>query len=458
MKKTSVQLLTVLLLAVSLVLTATPSSAQSIFGVPIEADFGGQATAYDSFDDDYAVAAIRQPSPLNPDLVLDLVLGSGGPSRASFSASWLNLKYSDFEVVAVIPDEEGYAIFVNHFGTRTELWTSYVVKISRSFPVVLWSKKLVNPKNPEDGFVRIRQAVYDDGAYAVVGALDDAFFGAETFAGYISASGLLSWSRTYDFGLGETEIDVELLSVIEADGDGFVVGGWITDFASDDLTEIVLTRLDSQGNPVKAVHLRDYWANFTLPLMNAQGVPDTTGGFYAVGLSSAGHIAFLGVDPSLSAFTALSISLGGSYTPIAADFISFGGALAVLREGSGPAEHVLLVNTLQFIYFPPLLHDYGVLSGASNIELKSVEGAPVGALVSGSGDVPGIAGDAALLTWTSGLGEISPCMPAYIKYRIFSQVHSTELDVTSGIPPLATVDEPLYLWSNKKTFEVGVCE
>ena len=456
MKKTFVLLLAALL-PVSLVLTATPAPAQSIFGVPIAEGIGGQATAYDAVDDDYVVASIREVSPLGTALFLDLVQGTG-PSRASFSASWLDLKYSQFEVVAVVPDEEGFAVFVNHYGTQTELWTSYVVKISRGFPFVLWSKKLTNPKNPESGFVRVRQAVYDDGAYAVVGALDNSFFGAETFAALLGPDGGLSWIRTYDFDLGETSVDVELLSVVEADGGGFVVGGWITDIKSDDIAEVVMMRLEIHGNSVRAVHLQNLWANFTLPLMSAQGVPNTTGGFYALGKRTSGDVTFLGTNTNLDALSALSVSVGGDFTPIDADFVGQGSAAAVLQSGQGPARHLLQLYTMGYSFFPPKLYDFNALGGASNVELRWVEANSSKALVSGTGDVPGIFGDAALMTWTNSLGQLKGCVPAENKYQSFGRVASIDLDVTSGSPTVVTVDEPLYLWSHQSTFEVSACE
>jgi len=402
---------------------------------------GGQAGAVDRYGDQFVLAGLRQISPLYSNLALDLVLRptSGIAIRYSYTAAFLDLKYSDFEILTIIPSFNQYAVFLNKLSTPTDIWSGYVLFIDRNDPTLVTAFRVSNLGGGEGGFLRFRDVVALKGGYGVLGALEDGLIGASTFLAKMTSGGI-SWSNTYPMPQ-----QVEYFSVTR-DSSNLVAGGWIADLESDDIAETVLLQVSQNtGAPVRAKHYQDIWGNFDMPVETSAGQPNTTAAVHVAATTSGTDVLFFSVDSQLVPSLGSRVELGQYLSPREISLLPGDGALAILDDGSGSPHHVLRVpNFTSGPKTDTVLYDFDALPNLSSTNLTSLsQGASYSLVVGGTYDTlswpPGYK---VLAARTSASGAMDYCVPAVTTPAPVAQeiatvsLAFTQLPITLGFEPI----------------------
>lgn len=372
----------ILVIATLAPLLAPPAAAQPyiIYYPSLEVGQAAPQTTYDALQGRVVVASIRQPSPLHPNLVLDLTVHpvlTQGPTTYVYSAAFLNLKYSDFEIVDVLGDGQGYVVFLNRLSTPTDTWSSWAVRVDAATFAVSWARQILPPTG-EQGFLRVREAIRVKGGYTVLAALDGQEFDADTIVIRLNGSGDVAWAKSYQ--LPES---VELFT-LAANGLDLMAGGWISDFASDDVGNVALLRIDAfTGNLLDAATY-DAWADFDLAMAFGKSAPGTQGRLYIAGKHGGYDAMFFPVDKYLTALLGTGIQIGSGSSVEDFLFLPSGDLLALTHSWGGSDKTLTVPGTIGGGTAAPFLTSVASSFTSGQVALTSVDAAGSAALVGGA--------------------------------------------------------------------------
>ncbi len=380
-----------LVLAISLAGLAAPMARAQfpMFALypQVQPVWAHQAAAQDRFDDQFVVAGLHQVSTwpnATPQLALDLILRPvAGPTlRYLYLADFLTFKYSDFEMVAVATNPWQYAVFLNHYGTQTHAWSTYVFFISRSDPTQVSAVRLLGTNGQ---MVRLRAVAAMKASFGILGTLDDGtILGSPTFLGLLGSSGL-AWARQYS---AAEQIELGSLTV---DGQGLVAGGWISDFDSWDIGEAVMLKAAiSDGSVLAAKHYEDVYTNLTMPVQSRSGISGGDNLVHAVAKSGGPadpyDLTFFSVDPGLQPVAAARVWTNGDLTPIDLAHAQDGVSLTIVSGGGGGAQYLLrLDQDPTSLVGSAELYDLATMPGGwQGADLRTLDQGPNGVVAAGS--------------------------------------------------------------------------
>lgn len=380
----------------------------------LDGAYGDPHGAYDSSRDRWLVASVRPYNPFTQDMALDVTVKD--PAQAartySFIASFLDAKHAHFEIVEVISDGEGYAIFLNKLIEKTGHWSSWVVHLDADLLVVDWARRIQSNVDP-DAYLRVRDAVGLRGGYAVVVGFNDPFpdppAPASSAVLRLDDSGSVLWSRAY-------ELPREVALVAVSYGlDGLVVGGWISEILADDIQGLVLLKVELHtGALLTAAQYEGVVVLDDLAMAQSVGSANTTGGLYVAGRSDGNDVTFLPVDSSLLAGTATRMATGSNYRPVEFAFTAAGDLVAAMQSYF-PGDLVLTVPApLTGGTGTPILSDLSPMFPADGVEISTADRVGNEVLLTGYQEEHVSAPtDPVNVISTDGSGLLDSCVPAY---------------------------------------------
>jgi hypothetical protein len=376
----------------------------------------GAHGAYDTSRDRWVMASIREiPGGDFWEAHLDLTIKEPSQVARTYSLSsvFLGLKQAEFEIVDLIYDGEGYAVFINKFSSDLGgHWASWVVHVDADFLYVDWAKQIQVSGDP-GAYLRVRDAESMRGGYAVVAALGDTYpyppAPPVTVVARLDGAANVLWSRTY-------ELPREIAWVEVSYGpDGLVVGGWISELQADDPQGLVLMRLETHtGAFLTAAQYEGVVALDDVAMAQSVGSSNTTGGLYVAGRSANNDVTFFPVDSSLLAGTATRMVTGSGFRPIEFVFNPSGDLVAVMQSYF-PGDLVLTVPApLTGGTGTPVLSDLSPMYPADGVEVLSADRAGDSVMLVGYQDGHSSAStDPVTLIFTDTAGYLDSCVPAY---------------------------------------------
>jgi len=414
------------------------------------------ASAYDRYGDQAVTVGMRTTHILSTYLALDLILRgtTTGPTRFTYTAPIFDFKWSDFELVAIVPTPSTYTVFMNLQAHSTDKWTSYVIAIDRQNPTWVQAYRIRNPGAGADEFVRLRDVAEVKFGFAILGALDDEIIGATTFISRLAA-GNVAWASTY-----ASSEKVELFS-LSREAYGLVAGGWIGDIDSWDVGEAVLLHVSQgDGSPTLARHYETVGALFDLPVEGSYGIQGTYGGVWVTGQHASGELIVFPVDSNLLPVGGAQAVVPWYFTPVDLA-IDQNNAGVVMLDGGGGPRHTLRIGDLMAPWNQNgTLYDFGAISGFSNVQLHTLSSGSGYAVLGGGVYVNGgwPSPDQVLVSRTDGIGHMEYCVPSStVSVHPVGELPTTVMQVASQ--PLSLTTEPveIYGWYASEPYEFLYC-